>query len=212
MLPHGYEQPAAIALLLGGVLACFAGYRLFRIVLGIYGFILGAMIASSIVGVSNTTGMLVAAIVGGLIGSVVLVFAWFVGVSLVGAGIGVLIAHVAWTQVGSGDPPAIAIIAVAVAGAIGAMFVQKYVIVVGTAFGGAWTIVLAAANAFPVHEGGADPRCVGHRGVDLLSDLRPRHALGADDLEGGVGAPSRWNTLRALRVLDWWDRSARAAT
>ena len=32
------------------------------------------------------------------------------------------------------------------------------------------------------------------------------------DLEDGVGAPSRWNTLRALRVLDWWDRGARAAT
>ena len=25
-------------------------------------------------------------------------------------------------------------------------------------------------------------------------------------LEGGVGEPSRWNTLRALRVLEWWDR------
>jgi hypothetical protein len=25
------------------------------------------------------------------------------------------------------------------------------------------------------------------------------------DLEGGVGTPSRWNTLRALRVLEWWD-------
>jgi hypothetical protein len=24
------------------------------------------------------------------------------------------------------------------------------------------------------------------------------------DLEGGVGTPSRWNTLRALRVLKWW--------
>jgi hypothetical protein len=28
------------------------------------------------------------------------------------------------------------------------------------------------------------------------------------DLEGGVGTPSRWNTLRALRVLQWWDRTA----
>ena len=28
------------------------------------------------------------------------------------------------------------------------------------------------------------------------------------DLEDGVGAPSRWNTLRALRVLDWWDRGS----
>ena len=32
------------------------------------------------------------------------------------------------------------------------------------------------------------------------------------DLEDGVGAPSRWNTLRALRVLDWWDRGAPTAT
>jgi len=28
------------------------------------------------------------------------------------------------------------------------------------------------------------------------------------DLEGGVGTPSRWNTLRALRVLAWWDGPA----
>jgi hypothetical protein len=27
------------------------------------------------------------------------------------------------------------------------------------------------------------------------------------DLDG-VGTPSRWNTLRALRVLQWWDRTA----
>jgi hypothetical protein len=32
------------------------------------------------------------------------------------------------------------------------------------------------------------------------------------DLEDGVGTPSRWNTLRTLRVLDWWDRGPRAAT
>src|SRR4029450_4515055 len=32
------------------------------------------------------------------------------------------------------------------------------------------------------------------------------------DLEGGVGVPSRWNTLRALRVLDWWDRHGRSPT
>ncbi len=25
------------------------------------------------------------------------------------------------------------------------------------------------------------------------------------DLEGGVGTPGRWNTLRALRVLKWWN-------
>jgi len=28
------------------------------------------------------------------------------------------------------------------------------------------------------------------------------------DLEGDAGTPSRWNTVRALRVLDWWDDAA----
>jgi hypothetical protein len=151
MLPHGYEQPAAVALLLGGALACFAGYRLFRLVLAIYGFIAGAMIASSVVAASNTTGMLVGAIAGGAIGAAVLVLAWFAGVALVGAGMGVLAAHLVWSAIGTGDPPALAIVVVAVAGAVAAMFIQRYVIVVGTAFGGAWTIVLAVVNGFPAH-------------------------------------------------------------
>jgi hypothetical protein len=30
------------------------------------------------------------------------------------------------------------------------------------------------------------------------------------DVESPVGAPSRWNTLRALRVLAWWDAGAGA--
>lgn len=28
------------------------------------------------------------------------------------------------------------------------------------------------------------------------------------DCESGAGTPSRFNTLRALRVLDWWDSTA----
>jgi len=28
------------------------------------------------------------------------------------------------------------------------------------------------------------------------------------DIEGPAGSPSRWNTLRAVRVLDWWDGAA----
>ena len=75
MLPEAYGTPAAIALVLGGALTCFAGYRLFRVVLGIYGFVLGAMIASSVMGATNTTGMVVAALLGGVCGAVLLMFA-----------------------------------------------------------------------------------------------------------------------------------------
>ena len=41
-------------------------------------------------GVGNNVGMVVAALVGGLIGAVVLVLAYFVGIALVGAGLGAL--------------------------------------------------------------------------------------------------------------------------
>src|SRR5204862_294800 len=115
MLPHGYEQPASIALLLGGTLACFAGYRLFRVVLGIYGFIVGAMIASSMMGTTNTIGMIVGALVGGIIGSLILVFAYFVGIALVGAGLGALIAHVVWGQFfAMPEPPPLAVVLLAI--------------------------------------------------------------------------------------------------
>src|SRR5262245_2596121 len=142
MLPHSYELPAAVLLVLSGAVACFAGYRLFKIVLGIYGFILGAMLASSMMGVSNTFGMIVAALVGGIAGAALLVFAYFVGIALVGAGLGALLAHVGWSWVGSADPPAAAVIALSIAGSIGAMVLQRYVIIVSTAFGGAWTIIV----------------------------------------------------------------------
>ena len=165
MLPQSYELPAAIFLLVSGALTCFAGYRLFRIVLAIYGFILGAMLASSIVGVSNTLGMVVAALAGGVVGALILVLASFIGIALVGAGLGALAAHVIWGQIANDDPTALAIALASLAGAIGAMILQRYVIVVSTAFAGAWTILVGGiaiagdlANRSTVHAApGADP-------------------------------------------------------
>jgi hypothetical protein len=147
MLPRAYGFPASIFLVLAGALACFAGYRLFRVVLGIYGFILGAAIASSMMGSSNTAGMLVGALVGGIVGAGILTMAYFVGIGLVGAGLGVLIGQTVWSALAAGDPPVVGVVVVALAGAIGAMMLQRYVIIVGTAFGGAWVMVIGAVNA-----------------------------------------------------------------
>jgi hypothetical protein len=164
MLPQAYELPAAIFLLVSGALTCFAGYRLFRIVLAIYGFILGAMLASSIVGVSNTLGMVAAALAGGVVGALILVLASFIGIALVGAGLGALTAHVIWGQIANDDPTALAIALASLAGAIGAMVLQRYVIVVSTAFAGAWTILVGGiaiagdlANRTTVHAAPGDP-------------------------------------------------------
>ena len=143
MIPASYQMPAAALLLLGGIISCFFGYRLFRTVLAIFGFIVGGMLASSIFGVSNTTLMLVAWIVGGAIGAFILIFAYFLGVALAGAAIGAAVANLMFS-IGNRDPRVLAIIACSVAGAIAAMYLQRYFIIVFTAFGGAWTMIVGA--------------------------------------------------------------------
>jgi hypothetical protein len=141
MLPASYQLPAAGVLLIGGIVACFFGYRLFRIVLALFGFILGALAASSIMAASNTTAMLIAALVGGLIGAGILFTAYFVGVALVGAGLGALIANLVFSA-SNQDPHVLVIVLAAIAGAAGAMYLQRYFIIVGTGFGGAWTLIV----------------------------------------------------------------------
>jgi hypothetical protein len=143
MLPVDYQLPAAAVLLVGGAVACFFGYRLFRIVLAIFGFILGALAASSVVGTSDTLWMLGAAGVGGLIGAGLLIAAYFVGVALVGAGLGALCAHLLFAA-GGRDPSFLALLLLTIAGAVGATYLQRYFIIVGTGFGGAWTIIVGA--------------------------------------------------------------------
>jgi hypothetical protein len=143
MLPAAYQLPAAIVLLVGGAVSCFFGYRLFRIVLAISGFIIGALAASSIFGMSDTGPMLIAALVGGIVGATVLFFAYFVGVALSGATIGAVLANLA-TSAGDRDPHFLVIVFAAVAGAAAAMYLQRYFIIVGTSFGGAWTMILGA--------------------------------------------------------------------
>ena len=44
-------------------------------------------------------------------------------------------------------------------------------------------------------------------GTWLLEHTIPARSIFA--LEDGDGRPSRWNTLRALRVLGWYERSGR---
>jgi hypothetical protein len=143
MLPDAYRFPAAVILVLGGLVACFVGYRLFKFVLAIFGFILGALAASSIWPSNETLYMVGAAIVGGLIGAVLLLAAYFVGVALIGAGLGALLANLIWTQI-EGDPHPFVVVLFSVAGALLATWLQRYVIIVGTAFGGAWTIIVGA--------------------------------------------------------------------
>ena len=144
MLPAYLQTPAAAILLVGGLLACFAGYRIFRVVLGIYGFILGALLATSIVGTEHTMWTILAALGGGLAGALVLIAAYFIGVALIGAGLGAALAIVIWAGFG-GEPNVFVVIALSIGGALAALALQRYVIIIATSFGGAQTVVVGAA-------------------------------------------------------------------
>jgi hypothetical protein len=144
MLPASFQTPAAIVLLLGGLLACFAGYRVFRIVLAIYGFILGALLASSFMGTEQTLWMILAWVGGGIAGALILLVAYFAGVALLGAGIGAAAAHMIWAAFKS-EPAVLVLILFSIAGALGALALQRYVIIIATAFGGAQTALVGAA-------------------------------------------------------------------
>jgi hypothetical protein len=143
MLPASYQLPAAIVLLLAGIVSCFFGYRLFRIVLAVFGFILGALASSSVFGVSDTWPMVIAAIVGGLIGAGVLIGAYFVGVALVGAGLGAVTANLLFAATDQ-DPHFLVLVFLTVLGSAASMYLQRYFIIVGTSFGGAWTMIVGA--------------------------------------------------------------------
>ena len=65
------------------------------------------------------------------------------GVAIVGAGVGATLVHLVWTPMHS-DPPWWLVIVVAVLGALGALSLTRYMIIVGTAFGGAWMLIVGA--------------------------------------------------------------------
>ena len=108
MLPASYQAAGGHVPLSwrAGVLACFLGYRLFRLVLAIYGFVLGALVATSVVAPVETSRTLATAVLGGVVGAAILILAYFVGVAFVGAALAALLVHVAWTRIRRRAPPA----------------------------------------------------------------------------------------------------------
>ncbi len=172
MLPVTYQFPAGILLIAGGLLACFFGYRLFRLVLVVFGFILGALFASSFVAPSNTVAMIVAVVVGGLAGGLLMFAAYFVGVFLVGAGLGALVLQAVWAQFFASQPNIFLLAFFAILGGVLAAIAQRYVIIVATAFGGAQTAIAGVVAVLASREPrrpAPDDVWIGHLGIPAVS-------------------------------------------
>lgn len=142
MLPASYATGAAILLAVGGALACFAGYGLFRAVLALTGFCLGAYFAMSFASGASTWTLIMTVLAGGIIGAVVVVAAYFVSVGLIGAGLAALALNLGWRFVG-GDPPTWLLVVVCVCAALAALSAVRIVAIFGTAITGSWTMIVA---------------------------------------------------------------------
>src|SRR5919107_1557200 len=64
-------------------------------------------------------------------------------VLLIGAGLGAFVANLAFAA-GDRDPHFLVVVFLSIAGAAMAMYLQRYFIIVGTGFGGAWTMIVGA--------------------------------------------------------------------
>jgi hypothetical protein len=137
------QIPAAIILLAVGLLACFMGYRLFRWLLAIYGFLGGAYVTSLFIDALEPWLAAVTVVGGGVVGAMVMLLVYLAGVAILGAGLGVLAVSLFWTPP-TGDAEWWVVVVACLVGAIVAVSLQRYVIIVGTSFGGAWTALVGA--------------------------------------------------------------------
>ena len=132
--------------ILVGTIQCFFGYRIFKIVLGLTGFLVGGALGGAIgfEVAQEEIVALVAGLLGGLIGAALLVVLYFIGIFLMGAFLGGLLGAVMFALAESSAEPALLLILAVIAGVIALIF-QKLMIIVSTGFGGAWSVVTGIA-------------------------------------------------------------------
>ncbi len=139
---------AAVLSIAFGLLNCFFGYRIFKVLLGIYGFGLGAIIGLAVAGSvakGQALWLIVGGVVGGVVGAALMVLLYFVGVFVVGAVAGALLVNLIGAALGIRLPDLVSLIAAVVVGVI-ALILQRSVIILATAFSGAWGVAGGAMS------------------------------------------------------------------
>ena len=136
---------AALAIVLG-TLICFFGYRLLRVTLAVAGFLLGAglgwFFASAIVGIVPVV-VIIITLVTGILGAVLAAVVFKLGVFLLGAGAGALLAGFFLAGL-TGTTGTVVVIAVAVLAGVVTVLLQRVMVSILTALAGAWGIALGA--------------------------------------------------------------------
>jgi len=131
-----------------GLVNCFFGHRIFKIVLGIAGFAVGMSIGAGVgaqMGEGQQVWVLVGSLIGGLAGSLLIIWLHVVGVFLAGAALGAIVGGAAATAMKVQGLTALAVVVVpALLLGVVALMLQKLLIIVATSFGGASIAVVGA--------------------------------------------------------------------
>lgn len=139
LTPHSLTILGIVSLLVG-LANCFFGFRIFRVILAIWGFLVGAALGGALGASANhggSAGFVVGFILGGLLLAALAYGLYLVGVFLMGATIGAAAAAAISSSLGHQTEPVI-VLGVAVLVGIAAVILQKPLIIMMTAFGGAW--------------------------------------------------------------------------
>ena len=158
-----------------GAVYCFFGYRIFKVILGILGFVSGAYlvaaIAFNLLGREQAVLVISAGLGGGIIGAVLVVAFYFIGIFLLGAWLGGLLG-ILLTGGGESTVATVIILVLAVIGGIVALMLQKLMIIVSTSLSGSWAIV---SGALQLVGGGLGP----FRPFQYHPNLRALRPMGA---------------------------------
>jgi len=133
--------------ILMGLLACFWGQRLFKVVLAAAGFFAGGILGGTAISfvTEEQLFVLIGAAAFGVVGAVSLVIFYYVGVFMSGALVCAGVAGAALFQfVDNPERPVVMIVGI-VSGLLGgvlAMRLQKLMVILGTATGGAASVVV----------------------------------------------------------------------
>ncbi len=132
--------------ILYGLIACFFGWRVFRFTLTVAGVLIGGAL-----GYSAGAGSLVFAIIGAVIGGLLLYALFRIGIFVAGALLGAVLGIALGLLIGleQGGLMLLAVIIGVVAGGLIALVLQKLVVVASTAFSGAASLVGGLALIFP---------------------------------------------------------------
>ncbi len=153
-----------------GLIECFFGYRILRFLLGVLGFIAGAVIFGSL-GYELSGGSelisIAAGIAGGLTGAFITYTLYIVGVFAIGAALGFVTASYVFGIL-SADPMPVALIAAGAIGGLLAAVLQKPMLILATAFGGAYAAVAGISYLISRNFDPLDPGFLNTLGEDQL--------------------------------------------